>query len=199
MRKMMMYAVVLIAVVGALLWLSSQHIGQKGSKTIEAPTNPAPAAATTAATQTSTTTNNSTQNTTPAVEVSFIATASDGMLLKINNQGYYSLSLYNVKPYISMITERPHRDQKLVPLQEFIKLWSYGKDSLASNPPNSYLMSIYINGQLNKSSKVYVLTLSQPKYDTKRNTLNFTAKLLHTPSYLLKQVKFGHVTLTIER
>ena len=130
------------------------------------------------------------------INLSFIIGA-DAAMLKSIHPGYYTLTLYNVSPYITYYTLRPNRVQGVVPLENFVKAWKIGTNSFEDNNPNGVIIPAMIDGIINKSETFYPISLLSPKLDKTKRNIQFTVRPLGSGGFLYKHMTYKHVVLIV--
>ena len=132
------------------------------------------------------------------INLSFVQTAKSGTLKAISDKpGYYTLTLEDVGPYISYLSERPNRIKGIVPTEKFIQTWGVGNNSFAANNPNGVIIPALVDGVTNKSTVFYTITLSSPQFNQKQFTVRYIVKLILSQQFFYKHIHFDHVILLI--
>jgi hypothetical protein len=128
-------------------------------------------------------------NTVPSTEKAsyvFIQNSASAVLNPVNNKpGTYTLTMKNVQPYINYFSERPNRMTGVMPTDKFFQAWQKGQDSFAKDAPNVSVSGIKLHGIYQQKVMNYVLALSNPHYDVKKNEITYDAKSLEN----------GHIAL----
>ncbi len=137
----------------------------------------------------------------------------------------YVLTLINVQPNVSYISERPQNKTGSMPLERFMQEWfSQSKDSFKNYAPNAF-----IHGLQDKKEKIvntgrikseadaarnkakaknqpvpepvivnFAAQLSEPKFDAKNNILTYQINNLEGKSNNIAPAMLRHVTLFID-
>ena len=133
------------------------------------------------------------------INLIFFQNATSALLEESNvHSGYYLLTLYNVSPYMTYFAQRPNRNKGVVPLQNFVKAWSVGPNNFKDNNPNAIILAEQINDAVNRNNPPLIVTLSDPQYNSDKNTLQFLAKPLSSEKLLYKESTYQYVTILIE-
>jgi hypothetical protein len=132
------------------------------------------------------------------VNLLFVLTAKKAVLkTNSNKSGYYTLTLYGVNPYITYFSDRPSRIQGLAATENFIEAWNVGPNNFKTNPPNAAITATKINMLENDNGQFYIVTMSQPKYDSQKSILQFTVKPLQQ-KLLFKDIQLDNPTIVID-
>jgi hypothetical protein len=133
------------------------------------------------------------------VNLMFIQTAKTAALTTIQNKtGYYTLTLTGVNPYVTYFSERPNRLQGVASLENFVKAWDVGTNSLKDNNPNGVITAVKINGLTNSNEKTFLITLSSPNYNLQKSELSYTVKAMDTSGFLFKDIRLEDVILVLD-
>ena len=136
---------------------------------------------------------------TTTLSLLFVQSAESAILKALPKKpGYYTLTLYNVPPYITYFSERPTRVTNVASVQNFIKAWDVGKNNFKTNNPNAVLCAAEINAMPNQNQKFYLMTLSSPIYSQNRSILRYVVTPLSKDGFLFKQINFKYVNLIID-
>ena len=122
----------------------------------------------------------------------FIQQAKMGELIATTNQGAYQLVLRGVHPYVMYFADRPLREAGLISTQEFYQQWAR-MDGFNKDAPNVGLVGVKLhNGNGKRQDSPIALTLSNPQYNAKKNTVIYSAVVLSTGKATLpKQLAFA--------
>jgi hypothetical protein len=133
------------------------------------------------------------------INLHFLQTADSATLnISPDKKGEYILTLNNVTPYITYITQRPTRSKNVVPIWNFLKAWGVGPNSFKVDPPNIILIPAQIDGVINTNETTYIGVALSASYNASRSIMTYTAKPLQTEQpFLFKELKFDHVVLLI--
>ena len=104
----------------------------------------------------------------------FIQQGTGGSFVN-DGSGNYTLTITDVVPYTIYFADRPARDVGLVPMDKFLKGFSFG----ASNPPNA---AIIIPDE-KETSDMIVVELTKPQYNNTTGTLTYKARQLKKYSF----------------
>ena len=120
--------------------------------------------------------------------------AQSGKITKIN-ETIYSLELNDVSQKTILFSDRPDRIVTTISTLDFIGNWDVGEDSFAADPPNAVLVVGDIEQQ-----DVAVVELSDPKYDSNTNMLEYAINIDSIDSIESIQLpdNFGQSTLIID-
>lgn len=111
----------------------------------------------------------------------------------------FTITLLDVSPHVDYFSDRPNRKAGSLPLQEFLKLWeSKGVKSFHNNPPNAYFNAMEEGTATSGNIKNLSIELSNPQYDSKTNTLRYTATPLPGTNMLNTSGTFKYITLFID-
>lgn len=129
----------------------------------------------------------------------FLQSAKSGSLVPISaEKGSYLITLNNVDPYLSYFSDRPNRVTGLLPLDNFIKLWSHGSNKFDTNPPNVAIETTKIKLFFDKKKATILATLTQPAYNKKTHQLSYRLTTLTTKLPRFKKAKLGFTELFID-
>jgi hypothetical protein len=131
-------------------------------------------------------------------QIIFVQSAKAAILKKLGERGYYTLTLYDVNPYVTYYKERPSRDNGIFASQELIKIWDQGENSFYTNNPNGLLMATQIDGLANKNGKFYLLTCSTPKYELEKGQFSYVVKPLPNQQFIFDHIQLTGVTLVLD-
>lgn len=107
------------------------------------------------------------------VELLFVQTARDGTLRPVKGeQDVYTLTLRGVASRVTSFTDRPLRATSPISVEEFLQNWDGG--SFETDPPNAAL----VVDDAPRSRDTFVVELTAPDYDAKRDVLRYTATLI---------------------
>lgn len=135
---------------------------------------------------------------TPAISLQFVQTASAGILKRTStNSNQYYLTLYRINPYISYFSERPEHINGVVPFENFINAWPVGENNYNDNPPNAVITAAKINNENNISSQYFLVSLSQPSFDSKTMSAQYLVTPIGSQRILINEIKLDYVTLFI--
>lgn len=149
----------------------------------------------------------------------FIQSAQEARIEQIvDKPNTFLLTLKNIHPNVSFISERPQRKTGTLPNERFIQEW-YGqaKDSFKNNPPNAFLHGLQdgkkekvdANAKAKAKPKAnqpppepivvnYAIQLSEPKLDTKANTITYVVNGLESKDNVISPVLLRYITLFID-
>lgn len=119
----------------------------------------------------------------------FLQTATKAALVK-NADNSYTITLHDLSPYIGYFSDRPVREASIMPLTEFIKLWTTKKIAKNFNevPPNAALVMMPKNS---KREQHFAAEVYEPHYSN--------GKLIYKLNILSKKPiqtgKMSHVSL----
>lgn len=108
-----------------------------------------------------------------------IQTAPQAQLQLTNAANTYLLKLSHVSHFVIYFTDRPARSTGVISLSEYLKKWNDSANKEATfqkNPPNAAISGI--KGFFTDKPLHFVLTLSNPVYNTKDNSLTYVAHSL---------------------
>ena len=95
-----------------------------------------------------------------------------------------TLHLHKVDDSVAFFSERPNRKAGTIPLKTFLANWGQGNDTFSLQPPNAGFI-FFAPSESPRSSTAYYsevnLTLQNPIYNKKKDTLSFDVTLL-TPA-----------------
>jgi hypothetical protein len=104
----------------------------------------------------------------------FVQTASSAELVPQAKQDAYTLILRGVE-WTILFSDRPMRKSGHESNEQFVKSWTIGENSFASNPPNAELVIF----NLGKDPSAVTLELTDPQWNTERpNRLSYTATIV---------------------
>lgn len=112
--------------------------------------------------------------------------------------GTYTLTLTGVRPYVTYFSDRPNRISGLLKTEKFMGEWTKdGKSSFLKDAPNVGLEGTKMHGIIGTEDKSVILVLSNPTYDSKKDTATYTAKLLENGKAIMsnKPIKLKNVEL----
>lgn len=112
----------------------------------------------------------------------FVQSADYGTLKLINkNTNDYTFTLKGVDGHVVYFTDRPNRVAGVTSIENFLEAWNNkAKNNFAADAPNASVAGVQIHWAFEKKPSNYVLTLTNPKYNAKNETLTYEAKLLGT-------------------
>ena len=130
----------------------------------------------------------------------FIQNAKSGSFVAVEEGNLYTLTLKGVYPQTVFFSDRPKRIAGQVNMTSFLKNTRFSKD----NPPNAALEIL----DADEDSDVIILELFDPVYDYKKQTLQYSAKILKNDKHSIavynerndKMIPkvFGEATLFID-
>jgi hypothetical protein len=126
----------------------------------------------------------------------FVQEAANGTFVK-NEDGNYTLTLYNVVPYTTYFSDPPEQIAGFTPMERFIAGFNW-------RCPNAALSL----ADADENEDTVILAISSPRYDNQTGTLIYTARILEDPrddrlSYHISRAdagipeKFGRAELSL--
>lgn len=140
----------------------------------------------------------STIGTSAPVRVSFIQTAMHATLESIPGQpNTYTLTLYNISPYITYYLNRPNRATGLATVKNYVAAWGSGADNMIQDNPNAVIYAGQINGQPNQALTSYVVQISNPNFTPSSNQISYVVSALGKQGFVLDKFDLDYVVLII--
>jgi hypothetical protein len=100
---------------------------------------------------------------------SFVQEAANGTFVK-NEDGNYTLTLYNVVPYTTYFSDPPEQIAGFSPMESFLYGFNW-------NYPNAALSIV----DAEEDNDTVILAITSPRYDNQTGTLTYTSKILEDP------------------
>jgi hypothetical protein len=132
----------------------------------------------------------------------FIQQGTGGSFVN-DGSGNYTLTMTDVVPYTIYFADRPSRDAGLAPMDKFLNGFDFG----VNNPPNAAI----ILPDVNETSDMVIVELTNPQYNDTTGTLTYKARQLKEYSFesvwfqdQISKVdssipeRFGNITLVID-
>lgn len=132
---------------------------------------------------------------------SFIQSADRAIIQRVS-ENTYTLTLKNVAPVVSYLTDRPSRTAGILSLEKFLTIWNApGKDSFRIDPPNVALTGIEIHALFFKKRESYIIELKNPIYDAKNKTIIYELRFLSDApkEKIKKSIHIRYPTLFIDK
>ncbi len=132
----------------------------------------------------------------------FYVQASESATLQpvANKTGVYTLTLKKVQPYIHYMSDRPNRMTGLMSTDKFYNAWYKGHNSFAKDAPNVSLSGMKLHGVYNQKLVTFVIALTNPTYNPKKEEITYEAKALGNEGDFIpnKPVTLQHVVLFLD-
>jgi len=96
----------------------------------------------------------------------FVQEAANGTFVK-NEDGNYTLTLYNVVPYTTYFSDPPEQIAGFSPMESFLYGFNW-------NYPNAALSLV----DAEEDNDTVILAITSPRYDNQTKTLTYTARIL---------------------
>ncbi len=130
--------------------------------------------------------------------VSFIQTATHAKLESIPGQSnMYTLTLYDISPYITYYLNRPNRATGLATVKNYVAAWGSGADNMIQDNPNAVIYAGQINGQPNQALTSYVVQISNPNFTPSSNQISYVVSALGKQGFVLNKFDLDYVVLII--
>lgn len=148
----------------------------------------------------------------------FLQCAQEGRIEQVvDKPNTYLLTLKNVRPNISFITERPQRKTGVLPTERFMQEWNTkSADSLNAVPPNAFLYGLQdpkkekgevstktkskVNNQPPPEPTVmnFAVQLSDPRFDAKTSTMTYVISGIEGRENTVSPVTLRYISLFID-
>jgi len=110
----------------------------------------------------------------PDIELLFIQSSTSGTFEQ--RDGQKILTLVGISPATVYFSDRPYRITGFEDTESFVGLWSNNDaDSFASDPPNA---ALEMHDSNDEQSEIFIIELTNPIYDPKAETLQYTIEIL---------------------
>lgn|SRR3990167_9185792 len=130
--------------------------------------------------------------------VSFIQTATHAKLESIPGQpNTYTLTLYDISPYITYYLSRPNRATGLATVKNYVAAWGSGADNMIQDNPNAVIYAGQINGQANQALTAYVVQISNPNFTASSSQISYVVSALGKQGFILDKFDLDYVVLII--
>lgn len=134
----------------------------------------------------------------PKNNTTFLQQADTAVLSQsADRPGYYVLTLYGVSPYMTYFSTMPFHSSGILLTQDFMGTWFLGDKGAQQNNPNAVIFGSQLNGEINQNAEIPLLTLSNPKSNASKTTIQYVAKSLSANSLNLKEFRYDHAILVI--
>jgi len=111
----------------------------------------------------------------------------------------YQLTLYNVEPYVSYFTDRPRRKTGLMPLQDFIQLWTSNQpDNFKAVPPNVAIETISKELFLFRKHENVIAEITDARFNTVDHTVTYTLHFLKKNTEIKPHATLAFTTLVFD-
>ena len=129
--------------------------------------------------------------------------SSDTAVLKVVDakKGLYTLTLNNIPPHVTYFSDRPDRTIGLMKTSAFFNLWQKNKNnSFGQVPPNVNVEGIKFHQLLNEKDVNTTVTVKNPRYDQKNNSVIYDMVVLGADKDALSKQEgtLHHVVLVFD-
>lgn len=117
-----------------------------------------------------------------SLNVSYIQTSKSISLQPRDKASNYTLSLKEVSPALTYLSDRPNRVVGVISEKEFVKKWGEGRDNFNQDAPNAVLTGIQKIADHRFQFMTLLVELSHPVFNAKNQTIEYDAHVLRDPS-----------------
>jgi len=115
---------------------------------------------------------------TPEASYIFTQFAKTAVLTPVNiATGKYRLTLAKVPTTVRIMSDRPERISREIPIEKYLAIWSQGNNSFDTTPPNVEINGTKIHAIFFKTQLALVMELSNPQYDAKTHSITYAATI----------------------